>query len=281
MVLPADFARLTVPEQLFVAIDRERVDRGLTPFAGLSTTLDAGAQRGAEAARLPPRPGPDYGAVTTEWIGDVDNGLDADFQWLYNDGPDSGVPGCSGHRTVGLLGRPQNRAGAPRDAPSRHGRRLRRHRGHVEPGRSGVLAGGDAGDLGAGHAGRLHLEGRAGSDVARATPTAAGCPLVGVHHRNPGPEPQRGPRARLHADLPERDRRLPGVHRRRAGGRQPRARARGHPADGAPGGIRDPELARSAVRRDQPRAGRPRPSCLRWPDGRARPQRPERGGRRQ
>ena len=34
MVLPADFARLTVPEQLFVAIDRERVDRGLAPFTG-------------------------------------------------------------------------------------------------------------------------------------------------------------------------------------------------------------------------------------------------------
>ena len=101
MALPADFARLTIPEQLFVAVDRERVDRGLAPFAGLATALDAGAQQGADAARLPPRPGPGYGSVTTEWIGDVDNGLDADFQWLYNDGPDSGVPGCSGNRTSG------------------------------------------------------------------------------------------------------------------------------------------------------------------------------------
>ena len=31
MRLPSDFGRLTVPEQLFVAIDSERVDRGLAP----------------------------------------------------------------------------------------------------------------------------------------------------------------------------------------------------------------------------------------------------------
>ena len=46
MVLPADFPRLTVPEQLFVAVDRERVDRGLAPFTGLTTALDADAQKG-------------------------------------------------------------------------------------------------------------------------------------------------------------------------------------------------------------------------------------------
>ena len=101
MALPADFARLTVPEQLFVAVDRERVDRGLAPFAGLSTALDAGAQRGADAARLPPRPGTAFDSVSTEWIGDVDNGLDVDFQWVYNDGPHSGVPGCSANQTSG------------------------------------------------------------------------------------------------------------------------------------------------------------------------------------
>jgi hypothetical protein len=101
MELPADFPRLSVPEQLFVAIDRERVDRGLAPFAGLTSALDADAQKGAAAARLPTRPGPAFSSVNAEWIGDVDNGLDADFEWLYNDGPDSGVPGCSGGTTSG------------------------------------------------------------------------------------------------------------------------------------------------------------------------------------
>ncbi len=95
MALPSDFAHLTVPQQLFVAVDRERVDRGLSPFAGLVTTLDATAQRGAETARLPRQPGHPYSSAVTEWIGAVDNGLDADYQWMYDDGPDSGVPGCS------------------------------------------------------------------------------------------------------------------------------------------------------------------------------------------
>jgi hypothetical protein len=95
MVLPADFPQLSVPEQLLVAIDRERVDRGLQPFVGLTAQLNADAQRGASGANLPPRPGDSYGTAATEWIGAVDNGLDADYQWMYDDGPDSGVPGCS------------------------------------------------------------------------------------------------------------------------------------------------------------------------------------------
>lgn len=101
LVLPSDFPTLTVPEQLFVAIDRERVDRGLAPLAGLTGALDANAQKGADVAELPPRLGPAYASTRAEWIGAVDNGLDADFQWLYDDGPDSGVPGCTTHRTAG------------------------------------------------------------------------------------------------------------------------------------------------------------------------------------
>jgi hypothetical protein len=99
--LPAGFARLTVPEQLLVVLDRERVDRGLAPFAGLSVALDSNAQNGAATAGLPPRPGRAYTAVGAEWIGAVDNGLDADYQWLYDDGPNSGVPNCSATRSAG------------------------------------------------------------------------------------------------------------------------------------------------------------------------------------
>ena len=108
---PSDFPRLSVPEQLFVAVDRERVDRGSAPFTGLDhRPRRRGAEGAPTAAHLPARPGPAYGAVATEWIGEVDNGLDADFQWMYDDGPDSGVPGCSGDADVGLLGRPRHRA---------------------------------------------------------------------------------------------------------------------------------------------------------------------------
>ncbi len=101
MALPAGFAQLTVPEQLFVALDRERVDRGLAPFVGLSAVLDANAQKGAAAAGLPPRPDHAYRSVDAEWIGAVDNGLDADYEWLYHDGPNSGLPNCSNTRSSG------------------------------------------------------------------------------------------------------------------------------------------------------------------------------------
>ncbi len=95
MQLPADFGQLSIPEQLFVAIDAERVSRGLAPFAGLTTDLDAGARSAAVRAELPPNPGHGYRRVDQEWIGDVDNGLDADYQWMYDDGPGSGLAHCT------------------------------------------------------------------------------------------------------------------------------------------------------------------------------------------
>jgi hypothetical protein len=85
---------LNVPEQLFVAVDTERVDRGLEPFVAMSTVLDKEAQAGADGGRLPNRPGPGYRSSDLEWIGEVVNGLDADYQWMYYDGPGSGVPRC-------------------------------------------------------------------------------------------------------------------------------------------------------------------------------------------
>jgi hypothetical protein len=94
--LPALFGQLDLAEQVFVAVDIERVDRGLAPFIGLTAELDADAQRGAERAEVPRRPGPGYRDTELEWIGDVANGLDAAYQWIYFDGPDAGVPGCGG-----------------------------------------------------------------------------------------------------------------------------------------------------------------------------------------
>jgi hypothetical protein len=106
MVLPSDFGQLSVPQQLLVAIDLERVDRHLPPFAGLTGALDANAQRGADTADDPPDPGRAYLLDDAEWAGGSANGLDAVYGWMYDDGFDSGnldclhprAPGCWGHR---------------------------------------------------------------------------------------------------------------------------------------------------------------------------------------
>ncbi len=106
MVLPTDFTQLSVPEQIFVAVDLERVERGLSPFVGLTAALDANAQKGADSANDPPDVGSGYLLVDGEWAGGSANGLDADYGWMYDDGFDSGnldcvargAPGCWGHR---------------------------------------------------------------------------------------------------------------------------------------------------------------------------------------
>ncbi len=119
MVLPSDFGQLTVPEQIFVAVDLERVDRGLPPFAGLTASLDADAAVGAGKSLDPPVPGGATISADTEWAGGSDNGLDAVYGWMYDDGagsgnldcPHAGAAGCWGHRqgilddfgTVGTL----------------------------------------------------------------------------------------------------------------------------------------------------------------------------------
>ena len=105
MVLPADFPQLSIPVQLFVVVDLERVDRGLPPFVGLSTAMDANAAKGAATADDPPDPANVVGD-DEEWAGGSVNGLDADYGWMYDDGrgsgnldcPRAGGAGCWGHR---------------------------------------------------------------------------------------------------------------------------------------------------------------------------------------
>ena len=105
MTLPADFAQLAIPDQLFVVVNLERVDRGLPPFVGLGAAMDANAAKGAAHANDPPDPKGVLGD-DEEWSGGAVNGLDADYGWMYDDGrgsgnldcPRTGGPGCWGHR---------------------------------------------------------------------------------------------------------------------------------------------------------------------------------------
>jgi hypothetical protein len=106
MHLPADYRTLTVTEQLLVVTDQERVDRGLIPAAGLSASLNRRAWAGARADTDPALE-PMYGdSAGSNWAGGYSSVLEADFAWMYDDGPGSpnldcgsaGGSGCWGHR---------------------------------------------------------------------------------------------------------------------------------------------------------------------------------------
>jgi len=106
MQLPGDFASLTVPQQLLVLSNLERVDRGLVAIIGLSAPLDQDATTAAQQDR-DPQPTNFYGnAWSANWEGGYASPFEADFVWMYDDGPGSanidcpapGDPGCWGHR---------------------------------------------------------------------------------------------------------------------------------------------------------------------------------------
>jgi len=108
--LPRNFSRLSVPGQLMVLANLDRVDRGLTPVAGLSSALQTFAQAGAAHAADPAFP-----AWTRQggsnWASPA-SALWAEFLWMYDDGPGAGnldcvragAPGCYGHRHNILAG---------------------------------------------------------------------------------------------------------------------------------------------------------------------------------
>jgi hypothetical protein len=95
MVLPDDWSSLTIPQQLLVLADLERVDRGLNPIEGLSANLDSYAQSGATDDADPfenPFPG---NTETSNWEGGYVSPLLSDFAWMYDDGYGSGNLDCT------------------------------------------------------------------------------------------------------------------------------------------------------------------------------------------
>lgn len=114
MVLPATYAQLTGPEQQFVVIDLERVDRGLPPFTALTAPLNALASQGAGHGGDPPLPSGGVAWAGGIWAGGFPSTLEADFAWMYDDGPGSfnlectatDTTGCWGHRDI-ILAEPR------------------------------------------------------------------------------------------------------------------------------------------------------------------------------
>jgi len=113
------YRKLSHAEQLFVTVNLERVDRGLSPATVLTASLDAIAQTGANDDTDPPlnqlpNPLPGGGhwiAAGGNWAGGWRNPLGANYAWMYDDGPGWG------HR-LNILGRYATRArcgGSPSD----------------------------------------------------------------------------------------------------------------------------------------------------------------------
>jgi hypothetical protein len=106
MQLPDDFASLSVPQQLLVVTNLERVDRGLAPIAGLAADLDSAAASAAAADEDPMLKHFNGTELASNWAGGISSTLVADFVWIYDDGPGSGNldcrqpgdSGCWGHR---------------------------------------------------------------------------------------------------------------------------------------------------------------------------------------
>jgi len=99
LMLPPDYVGLTVPQQLLVLANRERVDRGLPGLAGLSTQLDALALQGASTNRDPL--GPSDTSWGSNWASGEATALLADYDWMYDDGYGSPNMDCTSPRSNG------------------------------------------------------------------------------------------------------------------------------------------------------------------------------------
>jgi hypothetical protein len=108
MTLPVGYDQMPPAEQVLIVSNLERTDRGLAPVAGLSSSLDALAQQGAQHNTDPPFPNPFYGTGGGSNWASTSSVIFANFLFMYDDGPGTGginidcttsnPSGCWGHR---------------------------------------------------------------------------------------------------------------------------------------------------------------------------------------
>ena len=111
LLLPRNWNRLSVPQQIFVLTELERTARGLQPDTGLAADWNAAAQAGAEAGTDPTSAGAGaHGGFLSIWAGGQANPIIAMVGWIYDDAyfPDHtsqniacspvSASGCWGHR---------------------------------------------------------------------------------------------------------------------------------------------------------------------------------------
>lgn len=108
LVLPRGWRTLSPARQVFVLTNLERVDRGLSPVAGINATLSARAVLGAAKGQDPSIAGWQLGPLSGQtWTANqaaVTSPLQADWLWMYTDGwaggQTSNVDCTSAHSTA-------------------------------------------------------------------------------------------------------------------------------------------------------------------------------------
>jgi hypothetical protein len=93
LVLPADFEDLSAADQVIAVTNAERVPRGLPAWHGPVPALARMAGQGVATDQDP------NGPAGTTWASNLATGvltvLEADFDWMYNDGPGGSNAGCT------------------------------------------------------------------------------------------------------------------------------------------------------------------------------------------
>ncbi len=107
LTLPSNYASLNIPDQLFVVTNLERVNRGEMPVVGLTVSLNALAQQGANSGNDPTFPAGNYGGGSI-WAGGQSDATQADLGWMYQDGPGSYNLACTATNTSGCWGHRDN-----------------------------------------------------------------------------------------------------------------------------------------------------------------------------
>ncbi|MGH9105537.1 MAG: hypothetical protein ACRDZX_06805 [Acidimicrobiales bacterium] len=93
LALPPGYARMDLAGQLVALTNAERVARSLPPWEGPDGALGGLARRGADAGADP------GGPAGSQWVSNLAAGvltaLQADYEWMYDDGPGGPNTACS------------------------------------------------------------------------------------------------------------------------------------------------------------------------------------------
>ena len=102
--LPGNFASLTPVDQVFILTNLDRIQYGLAPIPGLTSSLNRDAAAGVRAQNDPLPSAGGWDAYTSNWAGGYPNIVLAYGGWMYDDGLNSGNLDCTAGHTSGCWG---------------------------------------------------------------------------------------------------------------------------------------------------------------------------------